>query len=30
VEVRGLWTRYAPAVGDLSAAHVNLAAGFEF
>jgi hypothetical protein len=30
VEVRGLWTRYAPAVGDLSAAHVNVGAGFEF
>jgi hypothetical protein len=30
VEVRGLSTRYAPAVGNLSAAHVNLAAGFEF
>jgi hypothetical protein len=30
LEVRGLWTRYAPAVGDLSAAHINLAAGFEF
>ncbi|HEX3233425.1 MAG TPA: hypothetical protein VHR41_04475 [Gemmatimonadales bacterium] len=30
LEVRGLWTRYAPAVGRLSAAHVNLAAGFEF
>ncbi|MGH7525768.1 MAG: hypothetical protein ACREMX_03600 [Gemmatimonadales bacterium] len=30
LEVRGIRTRYAPPLGTLSAAHVNLGAGFEF